>query len=584
MRIIFFLFSFSLMAQVKLNEVRVSESFFASDLEDSFASYDIIDGDDIDKKFQGDALKALQSISSIYVTQNGLLGQQASVFLRGNSSSRILVLVDGVEMNDPTETSNGFVMENLSGLDIETIEVLKGAQSGVYGADAVAGIINIVTKKTYQNQNKLIVGGGNYGQQRIALTNEKKFDASWIKASFDYQKQDGLSAALGGDEKDSASKSDMQLRYGRGAYNGFFKFLNLNSDIDRGAFKSKDDPNYVADLNTFTLSNQFDFKRSHTQSKLQIDFNKFDRNYTNRPDSNDSTNQVYQYTGHSSKTRFSQKRKQESLTYIIGGEFEHNKMESEFTGDYQVAKKTREINSVAVFNEYRFSLIPTIKHDLALRYDQFSNDNERLTFRFYNKFLVDKSFHYHLKLASAFKNPSLDQLYNPDYGNENLKSETSKDIELGMQYGEGARLFELMLFYQRIENLIDFDSGYINRGNARFYGAESKVSYAHSGHFFDLSHTHLKATTKGARISGRPENKWSFAYRFKNLQANLIYVGERKTLPNYSVLDLNYTWDHKQNKWNLKIGNIFDRDFQDVAGYSTMGRNISLNFTKKYSY
>ena len=86
-------------------------------------------------------------------SQNAL-GTNQTVFMRGATTANTLILVDGVPANDPSGISSEFDLNHFSIDQIERVEILKGAQSVLYGSDAVAGVINIITRK--QNANKPI--------------------------------------------------------------------------------------------------------------------------------------------------------------------------------------------------------------------------------------------------------------------------------------------------------------------------------------------------------------------------------------------------------------------------------------------
>ncbi|MGM0624112.1 MAG: TonB-dependent receptor, partial [Campylobacterota bacterium] len=96
--------------------------------------------------------EALNLVSGISVTSNGGLGSTTSVNLRGNDNKRVLVLIDGMRYQDPSNSS-GSIIAHLTLQDIEQIEVIKGAQSGIWGAEASAGVINIITKKAQKGTN-----------------------------------------------------------------------------------------------------------------------------------------------------------------------------------------------------------------------------------------------------------------------------------------------------------------------------------------------------------------------------------------------------------------------------------------------
>lgn len=92
--------------------------------------------------------EALTAVPGLRVAQLGGPGQQASVFLRGTSSRHVLVLLDGVPLNDPSEPNAAFNFGNELLFDVERIEVLRGPASALYGSTALGGVVNLVTRRT----------------------------------------------------------------------------------------------------------------------------------------------------------------------------------------------------------------------------------------------------------------------------------------------------------------------------------------------------------------------------------------------------------------------------------------------------
>jgi len=115
-------------------------------IKDISSNVEVISSIELEEKHVKTVGEALNRISGISVISNGGLGQQDSLFIRGISSKRILILIDGIRYNEPTGLS-GAPLAQLLVDDVEKIEVVKGAQSGIWGADASGGIVNIITKK-----------------------------------------------------------------------------------------------------------------------------------------------------------------------------------------------------------------------------------------------------------------------------------------------------------------------------------------------------------------------------------------------------------------------------------------------------
>ena len=104
---------------------------------------------------------------------NNNLGSNQTINIRGASAGNTLILLDGIPVNDPSVISNYFDINLLSIDQIERVEILKGGQSTLYGSDAVAGVVNIISKKTTREKNKpafnASVSGGSFGTLRSSL-------------------------------------------------------------------------------------------------------------------------------------------------------------------------------------------------------------------------------------------------------------------------------------------------------------------------------------------------------------------------------------------------------------------------------
>jgi vitamin B12 transporter len=111
------------------------------------SSVSVISGESLERFKREFILEALRESVGVSITQNGGPGEAASVFLRGANSEHTLVLLDGVALNDPINPSRSADLAHIYADNIDRVEILRGPQSPLYGSDALAGIVNIITKR-----------------------------------------------------------------------------------------------------------------------------------------------------------------------------------------------------------------------------------------------------------------------------------------------------------------------------------------------------------------------------------------------------------------------------------------------------
>ncbi len=116
-------------------------------LSETGSAVTVITADDLKKKNKKILLEVLQDVPGLSIMQNGTYGGAASIYLRGTKPGHTLVMLDGIELNDTMKTDRSVSLANLLVDNIERIEIVRGAQSTLYGSDAMGGVINIITRK-----------------------------------------------------------------------------------------------------------------------------------------------------------------------------------------------------------------------------------------------------------------------------------------------------------------------------------------------------------------------------------------------------------------------------------------------------
>ncbi len=179
--------SFSAFADQNVEHITVTANKFEQSLESALSAITVIGRAEIEKSNVQDVVSLLDNVAGIQAVRNGGFGQSVSLFLRGNDAKHTLVLIDGVRVTDANSGDNS--LNNLPLNSIERIEIIRGAKAAIYGSDAIAGVINIISREGNNNTIALTTGSNNYSKTE-ATVNYKK-DKFSIAANAGYTHTDG---------------------------------------------------------------------------------------------------------------------------------------------------------------------------------------------------------------------------------------------------------------------------------------------------------------------------------------------------------------------------------------------------------
>lgn len=578
-------------------------------LENITANVDVITSDEIKTrgyKTISDALKAQPGIS---YTRNGGLGKATSIMLRGFSSKRILVLVDGVRYNDPASISGAhfqhILMEN-----VERIEIVKGAQSGVWGADASAGVINIITKKATKDgfTASLNAEYGSFNTQNFGFNTTYKQDKFDVSLNAQRLSTDGFSTKIpkGKDVSDfeddqyENNSADIKLGYNvtdNDRVETFFNYIDADSDFDGFNLDATLAANDA--IANATAKEQFyglNYTNTEGENKTKIYFNQSDFSRTS------TSSMVSKFDGTVREFGLNS-----SLSYAKDADLsigvDCKKFKHENTIDKEYANQ-----GIFVTNSNTFDglLSGTTIFSQALRYDKFDDFSNKITYKLGLKHIHEniKDFWTSVNYATAYNVPSLFQLYSYA-GNKDLNPEETKGFDVTANYkGFGATYFQ-----NDIDDLIEyvttdfvtFAGSYFNvSGKSTLKGVE--LSYANSLEVvnlaYNLNYTYLKTEDKdGKELARRPKNTANLSldyYGFADAHVGALiqYVGARKKsqydrnpevdYEAYTVMDLTADYDiNKQLSVYGKIDNVLDEEYQTVTDFATSQRAYYLGFRYK---
>ncbi len=594
----------------------------------------VITNRQLEKAGGKDLAQILNEEAGIYIGgANSNPGKDKSIYLRGAGVDRTLITIDGMPVYDPSGIGGNFDIRNISVAVIERIEILKGSQSTLYGSDAVAGVINIITKKggdkPFGTTGSVSAGSYNSFRGNAGVSGKKnKID---YNADYSYAKTKGINEAITANntfDKDGYTQQSMQAGIGiRPAANfriaPYIRFTSIKGDIDQGAFTDELDYTYTQKSVQAGVRNEISFGK--TKLNILYSYNKIDREYID--DSIKSRNgfDTYSKGKYTGSEHFADAYAAIDVTQktklTVGIDYRSSLSDQDyssfgffgpFTTKYSKDSLTQQ--QTGLYAAVNIKAAQNFTVELGNRLNIHSSYGSHYVFNINPSYLIKEQVKLFVNISSAYRTPSLYQLFS-EYGNKDLKPEAAMNAEGGIQYFTADKKFSTraVVFRRNIKDVIfffynstTFQSQYINRDKQKDNGFELEASYTGIKNttvkaFYNYVDGNITEKTGSGKdttyfnLLRRPKNNLGLTVSSQitkrlSVSGNLFFIGKREdkyfdaatfstvavTLKKYALLNFYADYSFLKNKIKLfaDLRNITNSKYVEISGFNTLGFNI----------
>ncbi len=554
----------------------------------------------------------LNQQAGVQVLSNGVnFGKDKSVFFRGAASGYTVVLIDGVLASDPSTIATPYDLRLMAVDQIERIEIMRGGQSTLYGSDAIAGVINIITKKKAKPGNHFygVASAGSYNTYKGNLGLNSSVGGFSYNINYSHLKTKGISEAERPAsttvpfDTDGAQQDAVNANFGikldeRLTLNPFVRYTHLQFDYDDSAFSdaanSGESKYFNGGLNTIYLLDRGKLTLNYSYQNTKKEFND---SYPRKVNGAMNLLDVF-YNQHLGA----------KVNFLLG--LDHRKTEITYLDATGITRP-----NISLFSTYASVYL----HDLSVfnfelggRYNKHNNYgyDENFTYTVTPSLVLSKQFKLFGTLSSSFKAPNLDMLFGAWGANPNLKPETSQQIEAGFDVSLANDKFKLRAvgFRRDVKDAIFYGMpGYINQDEQDDRGVEIEPSLQFGKLSIAGFYTYVEGKTTsngtvsnillrrpkhqfGANLGLQVNQQWAVNLGYKktgkrldNYFDNTTFTSVQQELKAYGLLDFytEYAIAKNKIKFFVDLKNITDEKYTEIVGFAAMGRNVNagLSFT-----
>ncbi|MGI6034240.1 MAG: TonB-dependent receptor plug domain-containing protein [Limnochordia bacterium] len=558
----------------------VTASRILQDIKDAPVSIALITRDEIQAMGAMDLGHVLSRLEGVTAADYGPLGSQMHVKLRGSEPEQVLVLIDGKPINSPR--SGKVDLSQLPLAMVERIEVIKGPASALYGADALGGVVNIITK----------ADGSQGGELRLTVG---QYDT--VSLGFDYRGRSGpLGYALGSNLSTSQGYRPNSDYEGRSFWTQLDYGLSPRDYLTVNLTRHESEHGTPGSTSYESLTN----RQAYDEVRLAVDYDRTISTSSNLNLGLSVISHELKYEGslhQGDDYRLDLQLNQQQGRHLLafGGAVGRGRLDSNVMGE-------KDRDYWRVFIQDSCQLSPAIGLALSSSYDNYSTHGDNLSARAGLVYHLDRDTELFASCGTAFRAPTFQDLYWPEdpwtRGNPLLSPETGWAYEGGLRRSlpKGIALSG-SVFRRDVTNLIKWapqtkDTGGTiweptNIAAAVVKGLEARLEGKLGQSLtWSMAYTYLDGQDKDTKEplpnQVRHRGNVSLAYQTPwglsaSLLASIAGEQEEPALPAYQVLDLVLTQQvNEELQVQLKVQNLLDEEYQVIAGYPAPPRTVTL--------
>jgi len=528
-------------------------------------------------------------------------GKDKSFFLRGAKNDYTVILINGLPVTDVSGVTGAFDLRLIPIEQIERIEILKGAQSTLYGSNAIAGVINIITRKGGDKPAQLFgtLSAGSYRSYKANAGLTGTAENLQYQIGFIHNETKGISEAkdtnlIKAFDKDGFNQNGIYMNVDGEVIKGlhlkpWFRYNFFTGGYDNGSF-ADDASRYTSSVLSGGAAAEWKFNKGVVVGQFGYD----------------ETSRDYFSGTYNSSSLFKGRNKAAEIyaTFNLSEHFrllagiDHRNQHSLDSN----ARITSPYLSLFVNNIHHFSI------EAGARYNKHSRYGDNFTYSINPSYLVSNKVKLFVNAASAFRAPSLSDLYSPFGGNAALKPEKSKTFEGGAQASAGIANVRAVYFRRETKNVIIYGPAFmlVNLDKQKDHGFEFessihvdknlqlKLFYAFvdgevttqknnkDTTYFNLIRRpkHSLGLTAGYQVTPQwfiSTNIYNYGKRTDTFFDVSTFSSKAVSLKSYLLWNFytEYSVVPRRLKLFVDVKNILDKDYYEVYGYSTQGFTVT---------
>lgn len=558
-------------AEQSIEKITVTANKFEQSINDVLASVNVIERAEIEASNVRDLPTLLSTRVGFQVNPNGGFGQNTGVSLRGTGSGDTLILIDGVRTGSATLGQKA--LNNVPLNSIERIEIIKGSRAAVYGSDALAGVINIITRESDNLSLSATFGSDSYQNYQVAGSVKSDDITTAFNAGFEKTDNFDVLQGVAPDEDGYENKNlGFKVNYTDTHY-GDFKLLGQYSegyaDYD-SSFSPADSTIERDDFKNYQLS--AGWSKNYTNQTHSIDL---------ALSTDDSDNTYVDFLVGPTTSTFITKRTQIDYNgqYLLSNELNISGGINWYNDDVSHSSQlfvedSRDVLAVFVGAYYDADKVLA---NLTVRQDDDEQFGDETTYTAAAGYHLSEDATFRISQSTGFKAPTFNDLYYPLYGNPDLQPEKSVNRELGLSVDFDIAQVDIAVFRNDIEDKIDYDANFAlaNIDEARYEGVEFSLSQQFFGFDSNLNFAYLSAEGEetGAELRNVAKRtfNWELAKQFGAFDASLDmqYRSDRQgavtRLGSYTLWNLAGNYQVNEHiEVSLRVENLFDKEYNAV--------------------